>query len=248
MKIDPNFAKKAYDHHAAKDYDYSRYYCGFREKLFREFSNQLAFRIVRNLCRDRPDKYLILDFATGTGQKAQYINSIPEVQVVGLDVSFHMLSEAIHSYSRELDSPVLWVNGDGLQLPFKNNTFDHITSFKFLHIMENYYHYDFLIELQRILKPGGQLIMDCGNGFFHILNSIRLRKIWRRHSRFYWPHHRYTLYKDFHIVNIVGEWVFFTSFFWKLSPKFAVLMNRLANYFPFKYLCGKLVLFFQKKG
>jgi len=236
--------KLAYNN-ASNDYNSSRY--GFPGgRLFKDFSNQIAVDILTELSSRSSNDLVVLDFATGTGKLAFAIREIPGIsRVVGLDISRGMLSQATSSPDNN-EGGILWVNGNGLRLPFDDCTFDHIISFKFLHIMENTHHYNFLVELHRVLKPGGRLIIDCSNGIFGIFISIKRLKRWRNNARFYWPHHRYTLYRDFSIVEIIGEWFPFTGLWYRISPFLSDSINRIARETPLKYLCGKLILVFER--
>jgi len=235
--------RRQYDIEAHK-YDYTRYRIG-HGKLFYEISNRIAYKIIKSFVSDAQSEILVLDFATGTGKLAYVLRSNFPFKIIGLDISFNMLSKAT-SYGKKIKNDIFWVNGDGLNMPFKDNTFDHIISFKFLHIMESKHHYNFLKELFRVLKPGGKLIMDCNNGFFGLFLRLRNRKYRRPASRFYWPHHKYTIYRDFKIVRIVGEWFPFLTLFIKINKNFVKFFDKLAYIFPFYYLYGKIVLIFEK--
>ncbi|MCP4671643.1 MAG: bifunctional demethylmenaquinone methyltransferase/2-methoxy-6-polyprenyl-1,4-benzoquinol methylase UbiE [Desulfobacula sp.] len=96
----------------------------------------------------------LLDVATGTGdviikaveQKIQLKDS------VGLDFSAGMLSVA----KSRLDIPqIQWMQADALELPFKNNQFNAVTS---AYLMRNAINIKTaLTEQFRVLKPGGKI-------------------------------------------------------------------------------------------
>ncbi|NOT47722.1 MAG: class I SAM-dependent methyltransferase, partial [Acidobacteria bacterium] len=98
----------------------------------------------------------ILDIACGTGygiailkEKAGY--------VTGVDVDIEAAREA----KAECDNRSGVLLGDGLGLPFRDESFDTITSFETLeHLHERS---KFLAELRRVLRPHGTLILSTPN-------------------------------------------------------------------------------------
>jgi ubiquinone/menaquinone biosynthesis C-methylase UbiE len=83
-----------------------------------------------------------LDVGTGTGAGARAIASrMPEAEVVGVDVSPGMLTEA-----RRLAPELSFVEGDAAALPFEADSFDLVANANMI---------PFLDEVVRVLKPGG---------------------------------------------------------------------------------------------
>lgn len=102
----------------------------------------------------RPSMRRILDVACGTGDLAVEIRAAahPDCTVVGADFVGEMLVRA-------LDKPradgITWIEADGLQLPFRDESFDLATIAFGLRNMESL---DAgLQEMRRVLRPGGQL-------------------------------------------------------------------------------------------
>jgi len=91
----------------------------------------------------------VLDAACGTGDFAVADARAGAARVVGLDFSERMLEQA-----RRKASDVEWVRGDMLALPFEDGSFDAATvGFG----VRNTDLERALLELRRVLRPGGRL-------------------------------------------------------------------------------------------
>ena len=125
--------------------------------LDRRWWNRTA-RAFRNVLA-RPDTR-VLDLCCGTGDMTEALlklrpaNAVP---VIGLDFSAAMLNRARQKFAA---ANVEWVEGDAMQLPYADNTFDLVTSAFGFRNLRNYT--EGLAEIRRVLKPGGQIgILDC---------------------------------------------------------------------------------------
>ncbi|MDT7810019.1 MAG: demethylmenaquinone methyltransferase / 2-methoxy-6-polyprenyl,4-benzoquinol methylase [Acidobacteriota bacterium] len=96
----------------------------------------------------------VLDVACGTGDLSLVLDDAGEAQVVGLDFCRPMLE--IARRKAEADSrAVPFVEGDALRLPFADETFDAVTIAFGLRNLAGVA--DGLVELRRILRPGGRV-------------------------------------------------------------------------------------------
>jgi demethylmenaquinone methyltransferase/2-methoxy-6-polyprenyl-1,4-benzoquinol methylase len=117
----------------------------------------------------------ILDVACGTCDVIRVTKSrLPEAQIIGLDLSYGML-EVAKSNQPEL----LILRGNGVELPFPDNSFEAITiAFGFRNMPS---HKSFLLEAKRVLKSGGHLcileLTQPENPFFRFCNSLYLRTV-----------------------------------------------------------------------
>lgn len=100
-----------------------------------------------------------LDLCCGTGQMVHYLCKTVgrNTEVIGLDFSEEMikvgykrLEQSIKGYKFKL------INGNAIELPFKDNAFDCITiAFGLRNVPDKK---KALIEMYRVLKPGGKLV------------------------------------------------------------------------------------------
>lgn len=98
----------------------------------------------------------VLDIACGTGYGIGLMRAKARF-AVGVDVD----PEAVRAAKAESHGTAAVLLGDGLQLPFADETFDVITSFETLeHLNERR---EFLVELRRVLNSGGKLILSTPN-------------------------------------------------------------------------------------
>jgi ubiquinone/menaquinone biosynthesis C-methylase UbiE len=111
---------------------------------------------IRTLCKETGGG-TVLDIGCGTGNVSKFARKYSEM-VVGVDISIEALK--INKTRTGINA----IQGDGLSLPFADNTFDAITCFSVLH------HFlddgSLLKELNRVLKPGGILFTDNDPNFY----------------------------------------------------------------------------------
>ncbi|CAK8054894.1 bifunctional demethylmenaquinone methyltransferase/2-methoxy-6-polyprenyl-1,4-benzoquinol methylase UbiE [Eupransor demetentiae] len=102
----------------------------------------------------------ILDIATGTADWALALaeKSLPEAKVTGLDFSAAMLAVGQKKVDQAgLSDKVKLVQGDAMQLPFEDDSFDIVTiGFGLRNLPDPR---KGLEEMYRVLKPGGQLVI-----------------------------------------------------------------------------------------
>jgi ubiquinone/menaquinone biosynthesis C-methylase UbiE len=106
---------------------------------------------------------LVLDAGSGIGYLLDYV-SIPEARGIGVDFSLVALRSAIDRYP-----DLNFVNGNLLDLSFKDDSFDKIFCFN---VIEHLKEQDPLVrELYRVLKVGGILVIGT-NMKYAICNLI----------------------------------------------------------------------------
>ncbi|MCD4780285.1 MAG: class I SAM-dependent methyltransferase [Candidatus Omnitrophica bacterium] len=101
------------------------------------------------------DNACVLDVCTGTGDVAFGLcRYCQHAQIVALDVSHAMLVKACQKQvGRQNGDRLIFIEGDGLMLPFKEGTFDAVLICFGLRNQREYARA--LQEMQRVLKPGG---------------------------------------------------------------------------------------------
>ncbi|MDX8449248.1 class I SAM-dependent methyltransferase [Mesorhizobium captivum] len=122
-----------------------------REGRFREFMLRLA--------KLRPGE-AVLDVACGTGTLAIAAKRLmgPDGSVTGIDASAEMIERARVKAARSgLDLTL--VNGTAQDLPFKDAQFDIVIGTLMLHHLSKPARSAFFREAERVLKPGGRLLL-----------------------------------------------------------------------------------------
>jgi demethylmenaquinone methyltransferase/2-methoxy-6-polyprenyl-1,4-benzoquinol methylase len=112
-----------------------------RQKLSKELTDENA---------------LILDVACGTGDLSIELQKHARAKVIGTDFCRPMLSIAADKNAKA-NLTIPYLEGDGMNLAFADNTFDAVTIAFGLRNFSNWK--DGLIELHRIVKPGGKLVV-----------------------------------------------------------------------------------------
>lgn len=134
--------------------DFSGWYERERKHGYHAMLDMLELDVLRPLATGKS----VLEVGAGTGLILSGLGDAP-VKKVGVDISSGMLAKA---KARGFDV----VQGSATELPFEDNTFDVAFSFKVLaHIPDIE---KALLEMARVLRPGGKLLAE-----FYNANSIR---------------------------------------------------------------------------
>ena len=115
-------------------------------------------RLVRKKLADvlaRPDA-LVLDVACGTGDLSLELQKNSPAKIVGTDFCRPMLEIAFEKNAKNQQS-IPYIEGDALNLPFADDSFDAATIAFGLRNLANWE--DGLTELRRVLKTGGRLLI-----------------------------------------------------------------------------------------
>ncbi|WP_299411092.1 class I SAM-dependent methyltransferase [Acaryochloris sp. IP29b_bin.148] len=118
-------------------------------------------RQVMKSIQDRPCQ--ILDLGCGTGSMTLMLKDAhPQAEVMGLDLSPHMLCHAQHK-SQQAQLQIHWQHGLAENTGLAEQRFDVVTICMVFHEMPPRISRLILQECRRLLKPGGQLIILDGN-------------------------------------------------------------------------------------
>lgn len=98
-----------------------------------------------------------LDVCCGTGDWSMALAeaTYPNGQVIGLDFSENMLTVAREKQELTNFSNLEYIHGNAMELPFEDNTFDHVTIGFGLRNVPDYM--TVLKEMYRVVKPGGKV-------------------------------------------------------------------------------------------
>ncbi len=123
---------------------------------------------------------MILDVATGTGDFAIQCSKLQPKKIIGVDISEGMMKFGREKIKKaSLDKLITLEYGDAETLSFPDDTFDAIVVGFGVRNFENLE--KGLINLRRILKPGGQLVIlefsNPRNGFVRWLYNFYFNKV-----------------------------------------------------------------------
>lgn len=117
----------------------------------------------------------ILDLGCGNGRLWNFLRD-QQIDYTGLDISEKLIDQAKQRYQSSIDNPKFLV-GDILKLPLANQEFDLVFCIATLHhIPSQQLRQQVLGEINRVLKPGGLLIMTNWN--------LCQKKYWGQHLKY----------------------------------------------------------------
>lgn len=148
---------------------------------YKGFANEYKQRVMaatyRSLLGNLHGKR-VLDVGCGTGRGV--IDFANEAAfAVGADGSPDMLSFAARKVSR--DKPCSFSVAYAQQLPFKSGSFDTVVSLNFLHLFSLETQQLMISEMERVLKPGGILLLEFDNALHGF--GLGLLKRWSGRER-----------------------------------------------------------------
>jgi demethylmenaquinone methyltransferase/2-methoxy-6-polyprenyl-1,4-benzoquinol methylase len=133
----------------AKKYDFLNHFLSVNtDKRWRRLVSKKLKDVL-----DRPDA-LVLDVACGTGDLSVELQTSGKAKVIGTDFCRPMLEIAFDKNEKN-NTAIPYIEADGMNLSFAENTFDAVTIAFGLRNFSNWQ--DGLVELHRILKKGGKL-------------------------------------------------------------------------------------------
>jgi ubiquinone/menaquinone biosynthesis C-methylase UbiE len=163
----------------------ARHFDGLAESYDQKAANRINYlgRIddiaVDHVARSGLEKPMILDVGTGTGTRLAGLKQrLPNADMFASDVSSKMLAQA---KEKDIDGLVL---ADMSHLPIKDGVFDYVFCFfnAFGYVPSQEQRAESLNEFNRVLKPGGTVIIDVLNRW-HTGEGINFKKSKRQVSR-----------------------------------------------------------------
>lgn len=104
----------------------------------------------------KPAPERALDVGTGTGEGALLIaREFPQASVRGVDLSEEMIRSAKHKVGLDPEGRIAFRVADAADLPYEDESFDLITHLNMP---------PFIAEVERVLRPGGQVIVASSWG------------------------------------------------------------------------------------
>ena len=133
----------------ARRYDFLNHFLSLN--IDKRWRRQVAEKLSDIL--NTPDA-IVLDVACGTGDLSLELQHTAKAMVIGTDFCHSMLVIAAEKIDAA-DRPIPVVEGDAMNLSFADESFDAVTIAFGLRNLSNFA--DGLVELRRVLKPGGRL-------------------------------------------------------------------------------------------
>lgn len=198
--------------------DYSKSYEDERRKGYYSLINDLEFEKVEPFARGKKT----LEIGCGTGLILERVHEVAK-EAVGVDISTGMLDVCRKKGLNVLEA-------SATELPFEDNSFDMVYSFKVLaHVPEIE---KAIKEIARVTKPKGRVVLEFYNPFSFKGINEKLRTMVRRGRPVYIRHDslrgiRRLLPEEFRIVSTRGIRIF--------APFAACYTMPVISFF-FKYL------------
>ncbi|RLG31827.1 hypothetical protein DRN98_06190 [Methanosarcinales archaeon] len=127
----------------------------------------------------------VLDIGCGTGYLSLKLMDVAACRLVAIDLSSEMLKVFreklyhLRSEGNDFSTGIELGSGDCLSLPFKDETFDVITSSVVMHHIRPERKQIALSEIHRVLKPGGRFLLGELNfdATGDLNDSVRLERV-----------------------------------------------------------------------
>ena len=124
----------------------------------------------------------LLSLPVGTGRLNEGLENTGG-RIVGCDISRNMLDLAAQKIRARGLHGVVLLQGNGLKLPFADESFDAIVCCNLFHLIPNEQKPQFIAEFGRVLKPGGRLVADFKSPFYGGVLAL-WRCSFRKRNRF----------------------------------------------------------------
>lgn len=214
------------------------------DSRYSEFYLNLSGESLHRVLKPMKDG-LILDIATGTGRSLIALGK-RGYNVIGVDITMAMLAIAQKRVEELQIQSISLTQGDAINLPFKDESFDAVVCTRFLHIMPYETQRFFIDEMGRVLKPNGLLICEFYSPFWG--GFLWWTPLGRRYpKRYTWPSQIKELFRGYKIQKSIGLGLPGMSFISrKVDHKLAISASRWLNIFPIKHISYQILIVAKK--
>lgn len=193
----------------------------------------------------------VLDAPTGTGRIAAHLAE-RGLQVTGLDLTRNMLYQAQARADAE-SLEIHFVEGNGRILPFADAQFDAVISIRFLHLLPVALHRPFVLEMWRVLRPGGVLLVEfdsaLAGGMIALSREAYRRVLQGAKPRYYlWPHQIERVFDGIGPLSLHGAALGGRRFLRTVAPRPATTIEAWCERGPRSFLCNKVFVRARKPG
>jgi len=235
------------------DQKYRRWYTagvGHYDDRFEGDFGRLEGEFLCELIRPTSDM-TILDVGTGTGRAAITL-ARQGARVTGVDLTPAMLERAAEKRDAEGLAYPTFICANARELPFPDNSFDVVVSIRMLHLFPTTHLGAFVAEMQRVLKPGGTLLVEfnspfAGGGWIAVRETMR-RLTGQKDRHYLWPQHLNGLFGALDDRQVYGFWFPGLSLLTRTSPRFKPLLRMAKMRPPFGWAGDKLLVRGVKRG
>jgi ubiquinone/menaquinone biosynthesis C-methylase UbiE len=127
-------------------------------------------QVLEILTAELGDSDLCLDVGVGTGRTALPL-AAAGVRIIGLDLSLRMMAKIKDKSGGRLPFPL--VAADATTMPF---TEDSVGGATIIHVLHTVPRWEAAIaEVVRVVRPGGVIVLDTGDGRVELLDEIEAR-------------------------------------------------------------------------
>jgi ubiquinone/menaquinone biosynthesis C-methylase UbiE len=214
-------------------------------RLYAEIENILLDDLIEPAARRS-----ILDVSTGTGRIALHLASRGH-RVLGVDQAENMIQVAREKARRMALDNVSFEVANSRALPFKDDSFDYVTSIRFMHLIPRRMWSHYIGEMTRVLKPGGCLVIEFNNywegllygriedAYFNLFRNLpgrgRIRPSWIADA-----------FPGLQVERKVGLWIRGLGRIGRVSKPMAIGLTSLGKYYPFHYLTSQILIKLRK--
>lgn len=168
---------RKYDEMSSR-YDIDRFQDGYGRYDFTE-TRLLIQSLVTQLTPQPSEGWRALDVACGTGKTAIAVAQLGR-EVIGLDAALGMLQKcSANAIASDVQSRLRLTEASADEVPYRNDSFDMVISFRFLHLFPIEAYPALIREMVRVVKPGGHVILEFNNsryaGLPRALDILRQR-------------------------------------------------------------------------
>ncbi|QEG38663.1 class I SAM-dependent methyltransferase [Roseimaritima ulvae] len=109
----------------------------------------------------------VVEIGCGTGITLEYLSrTSPNLQLHGIDISQEMLEQAEARFADAKSAPELKL-GSVFELPYEDDSFDALYATRFIHQFTQAEKLLIYREFERIVRPGGSIIVEFYGNRFH---------------------------------------------------------------------------------
>ena len=145
----------------AAEYEDSRYRTRYG-RLFRQLHYRTLHQVLETFARDAD----VLEVACGTGHTTRFMASM------GFEHTACDLTPEMMAVARQSAEKVCFFRADAFHLPVPDSSQDLVISTRFLHLFGADQQALLFAEFQRVLRPGGILVVDFDNLYARWIYAI----------------------------------------------------------------------------